>query len=859
MPAVTPTGMLTGVAFLDRNLNGVFNPGVDLRLAGATIRLQGTTKTGATINTAVVTNALGVYTFYDLQPGKNYTLSSGPGVVARPNTFGARIGTAVTTTNGTDYWVDGLQSFTRNLAFGGLTAGTFSLRQFIASAATGTFQLHVAGAGVSAASGRSNSAPTTAGTTTDRTGTVATGGNSSFIDLAGVFTDADLSNNSQMRIHTIVDGTVRDIDIELFDKDAARTVANFYNYVLANKYDYSVFHRETKVGVLTPDGSASGIEVLQGGGFKFPVTTTTALADAGYGTLTSIQTDGDVKNEFSSAHLNSRGTLSMARSSALDSASSQFFFNMLSNPGLDATSSPYTVFAQVIGGSLGVNQQTLDALFQQLSITNLNSTDSQRAAADKVPTALSGISGEVPTSGYTDVTKLPTGKNLAAITDIEVLKVGERLTYEIVSNSNAKLFKSVKIVNNRLVFDTDTNSSASGTASIVVRATDRFGKSTLNVLNVSVTHPKTAAVLNTSPSVPADGTSVKAPPASGSLYAVLTSTDAKATYSYAWSVNGSTVTGATASSYAIGSLKAGDVVKVTVTPMYNGIADTSAAATASTTINSAPTATVSVTPAAPAPGAVLTGTVQATDANGDTVTKTYQWFVNNVAIAGATGTTYTLASDVAAATPVRFEVTVTDGKGAGVVYSASVAVNTAPTVTVALSSTTPTPGTVLTATPTTHDANSDTVSVAYQWYVGGVLQSGATAATFTVPTGTAAGTEVKVEATPYDGKSYGAVTSALATVANVAPTVSVSLDNTTPTPGTVLTATATPADGNNDPVSLSYQWSVGGVVQAGATSNTFEVPAGTAAQTEVKVVVTPNDGTVDGTTGSATAIVAAII
>lgn len=774
LPAVTPTGMLTGVAFLDRNNNGVFNPGVDLRLAGATIRLQGTTKTGATINTAAVTNALGVYTFYDLQPGKNYTLSSGPGVVARPNTFGARLGTAVTdpTTHVTTYWVDGLQSFTRNLAFGGLAAGTFSLRQYIASAATGTFQLRPAGTGVTAATGRSNSGPSATGATADLTGTVTTGGNSSSIDLAGAFTDADLGKiNSQMRIHTTVDGTARDIDIELFDKDAARTVANFYNYVLANAYDYSVFHRETKVGVLTPSGTPSGIEVLQGGGLKFPITSTSALADAGYATLTQVSPNGDqVKNEFSSTHPNVRGTLSMARSDGLNTATSQFFFNMLSNPGLDATSSPYTVFAQVIGGSLGVNQQTLDALFQQLSITNLNSTDSQRAAADKVPAALSGVSGEVPTSGYTDVTKLPTGKNLAAITDIEVLKVGERLTYEIVSNSNARLFKSVKIVNNRLVFDTDTNSSASGTASIVVRATDRFGQSALNVLTVSVTHPKTAVILNTSNSVTADGTSVKAPAATGSLFAVLTSTDAKATYSYAWSVNGTTVTGATSSSYAVGSLKASDVVKVTVTPMYNGVADTSAAATATTTINSAPTATVSISPTAPAPGAVLTGTVQASDADSDTITKTYQWFVNNVAVPGATGTTYTLASDVAAATPVRFEVTVTDGKGAGVVYSASVAVNTAPTATVLLAQTN---STTLTATATKNDINSgDTVSLTYRWYVNTTLLKTTTNTanltdTFVLGTdGTfTTGDKVYVEVVPTDGKTPGStVTSTELTV-----------------------------------------------------------------------------------------------
>jgi peptidyl-prolyl cis-trans isomerase A (cyclophilin A) len=115
--------------------------------------------------------------------------------------------------------------------------------------------------------------------------------------------------------------------IELFEKEAPVTVKNFLNYVDKKFYDGTIFHR------VMPGF------VIQGGGFDKNMVQKS--------TLTPIQ------NEAKNGLKNLRGTLSMARTNDINSATSQFFVNLKNNAALDHVSDAqygYAVFGKVVQG-----------------------------------------------------------------------------------------------------------------------------------------------------------------------------------------------------------------------------------------------------------------------------------------------------------------------------------------------------------------------------------------------------------------------------------------------------------------------------------------------------------------------------
>ncbi len=115
--------------------------------------------------------------------------------------------------------------------------------------------------------------------------------------------------------------------IELFAKEAPVTVKNFLNYVDKKFYDGTIFHR------VMPGF------VIQGGGFDKNMVQKTTLAP--------------IQNEAKNGLNNLRGTLSMARTNDINSATSQFFVNLKSNASLDHVSEAqfgYAVFGKVAQG-----------------------------------------------------------------------------------------------------------------------------------------------------------------------------------------------------------------------------------------------------------------------------------------------------------------------------------------------------------------------------------------------------------------------------------------------------------------------------------------------------------------------------
>ena len=120
--------------------------------------------------------------------------------------------------------------------------------------------------------------------------------------------------------------TLGDFTVELFEKEAPETVVNFLKYIDSGFFDGTIFHR------IVPGF------VIQGGGFTED--------------MSQKRTQPPIKNEADNGLKNLRGTLSMARTNDVNSATSQFFVNLKDNDFLDHKPGNfgYAVFARVTDG-----------------------------------------------------------------------------------------------------------------------------------------------------------------------------------------------------------------------------------------------------------------------------------------------------------------------------------------------------------------------------------------------------------------------------------------------------------------------------------------------------------------------------
>jgi peptidyl-prolyl cis-trans isomerase A (cyclophilin A) len=117
------------------------------------------------------------------------------------------------------------------------------------------------------------------------------------------------------------------IKIELMQRESPITVKNFLSYVKAGYYSGTILHR------VIPGF------MVQGGGFTSD--------------MKVKKTGQPIKNEASNGLKNDRGTIAMARTSAPDSATSQFFINLVNNDNLNRPMPDghgYAVFGRVIEG-----------------------------------------------------------------------------------------------------------------------------------------------------------------------------------------------------------------------------------------------------------------------------------------------------------------------------------------------------------------------------------------------------------------------------------------------------------------------------------------------------------------------------
>ena len=386
-----------------------------------------------------------------------------------------------------------------------------------------------------------------------------------------------------------------------------------------------------------------------------------------------------------------------------------------------------------------------------------------------------------------------------------------------------------------------------------------------NVATVNVAAPVPTPVI-TITTQPASTTNVTASSITGSL-SVTANVTQSATLSYQWYSNtsnntngGTAISNATNATFAIPTtLTAGtyyyfcEVRATGATSIRSNVASVIVYPTPVITITAQPASTTSVTAGS------ITGSLSVTASVTQGATLSYQWYSNTTnsnnggtAISGATNASFAIPATLAAGTYYYFcEVRATGG--ANSVRSNGARVNIAAPTPVITITTHPTATTSVTAGSISGSLSvaasvTQGATLSYQWYrnttnssTGGTSISGATNASFTIPTTLAA------SGSPYyyfcEVRATGGATSIRSTVArvNVAAPTPVIIMNVHPVAITNVTAgsisgslsiTASVTEG----ATLSYQWysnttdsNEGGTVISNATNRTFTIPTTLAA------------------------------
>ena len=146
--------------------------------------------------------------------------------------------------------------------------------------------------------------------------------------------------------------TKGDITIELYPEKAPITVNNFLSYVDEKFYDSTIFHRVIK-GFM-----------IQGGGFTPD--------------FQEKATKPPIKNEAGNGLKNKRGTIAMARTAVIDSATSQFFINHANNSFLDHRDNSSEGFGYCVFGKVIEGMDVVDVIANAKTMTRSGQSDVPR-------------------------------------------------------------------------------------------------------------------------------------------------------------------------------------------------------------------------------------------------------------------------------------------------------------------------------------------------------------------------------------------------------------------------------------------------------------------------------------------------
>ena len=317
---ITPTtniifanGLLTGSVVVDGGTKGV---------SGVTIGITGETTTGRSVSYSIVTNTIGNFSIDQLLPGSyNVTRSTPAGFLSGTTATSAQLNI-----------VEG-QSITQNLGLGGLAPTKVSLGLWATGGSSGV-TAPPAGSGTAIGFTMTQIKAFTDSTVAKNSTT--------YYNLAPFNLSPDTTNT------TITFNTSKGaIDVTLLDSAAPVSVTNFLSYAQNGSYTDDLFHRMAN---LSGTGAS---QILQGGQF------TTNSTGSTVSSFTDVATYQPIANEFDVSRPNSIGSLAMARTSALDSATSQFYFNLTDNTSsLGQTGNGYAVFGNVANSASLTNLQS---------------------------------------------------------------------------------------------------------------------------------------------------------------------------------------------------------------------------------------------------------------------------------------------------------------------------------------------------------------------------------------------------------------------------------------------------------------------------------------------------------------------
>src|SRR6266545_3119834 len=136
----------------------------------------------------------------------------------------------------------------------------------------------------------------------------------------------------------LMETSMGNIKIELFKEKAPISVRNFLSYVKDGFYDGLIFHR------------VIANFMVQGGGMDE--------------NMQPKKTKFAIKNEAGNGLKNSRGTLAMARTAVVDSATAQFFINVVDSAFLDHRGKTPDLFGYAVFGQVIEGMEVVDAIRQ---------------------------------------------------------------------------------------------------------------------------------------------------------------------------------------------------------------------------------------------------------------------------------------------------------------------------------------------------------------------------------------------------------------------------------------------------------------------------------------------------------------
>jgi cyclophilin family peptidyl-prolyl cis-trans isomerase len=435
---ITPTtsiiyanGLLTGSVIVDGGTKGV---------SGVTIGITGETTTGRSVNYSIVTNTNGNFSIDQLLPG-SYTVN-------RSTPAGFFSGT--TATSAQLNIVEG-QNISQNLGLGGLTPAKVSLGLW-ASGVNSGITAPTAGSGTA-----TGFTMTQIKAFTDST---VAKNSTSYYNLAAYNLSPDTTNT------TITFNTSKGaIDITLLDSATPVSVTNFLSYAQNGSYTDDLFHRMAN---LSGTGAS---QILQGGQFTTNSTGSTVTS------FTDVATYQPIVNEFDVSRPNAIGSLAMARTSDLNSATSQFYFNLSDNTNsLGLPGNGYSVFGNVANSASLTNLQSFATSYTpQAGTINGNVLAS-------LP-ALTGANPAVPNNPVGTATA-----NLALTNTITGATPTGFLNYLVTSSDPSIVTATIGSLNGsfspsqvRLVAGGNV-----GTAVITVTLIDNRNEATIKTFNVTV-------------------------------------------------------------------------------------------------------------------------------------------------------------------------------------------------------------------------------------------------------------------------------------------------------------------------------------------------------------------------------------